>query len=56
MESIIKRESEVLQIAADRAIFWVQDDKEFESLLSNPDQLSNFKTKVTMGRWRKEDH
>ena len=56
LESITKRESELLQIVADRAIFWVRQEQEIEALLFNSDQLSTYKTMVTKGRWRKEDH
>ena len=56
VESITKRGAEVLQIAADRAIFWVQKEQEIEGLLAKLNQLSTYKTTVTMGRWRKEDH
>ena len=56
LESITKRKSDLFQVAADRAIFWCWEEQEFERLLSKPDQLSDYKTKVSMGRWRKEDH
>ena len=56
LESIIKRKSEVLQVAADQAIFWCREEQEIKGLLSKPNQLSTYKMKVTMGRWRKEDH
>ena len=53
---MIKRKSDLFQIVADRAMFWCREEQEIEKLLSKSDQLSTFKTMVTMGRWRKEDH
>ena len=56
VESIIKRKSEVCQVAADRVILWCLDEQELRGLLLRPEQLSSYKTVVSMRRWRKEDH
>ena len=56
LESITRRNSEVFQVAVDRAIFWCLKEQELEELLLKPFQLSSPRTNVKIGRWKKDDH
>ena len=40
VENILRRELEVVSLAANRAIIWCQNEEEISSLLSNPLQFS----------------
>ena len=56
LEAITRRKSEVLPLAADRAIYWCLKEQEIKELLDKSFQLSSTRTNVTLGRWKKDDH